>query len=120
MRTSPANNAASQLLTELLTTLPDTRAVEALNGTLRAAKRQKKVNLRRRKEALCPPSITIRSIHVTVPLTRMPVRSRISLRISQVTFEGELLMMPKDKDTLVVLLEDSADSVDKKADATLP
>ncbi|BGP56803.1 hypothetical protein JCM8202v2_004434 [Rhodotorula sphaerocarpa] len=53
--------------------------LEALNGTLRAAKRQKKV-----------------------------------------TFEGELLMMPKDKDTLVVLLEDSADSVDKKADATLP
>ncbi|GAA5959452.1 hypothetical protein JCM8115_003713 [Rhodotorula mucilaginosa] len=53
--------------------------LEALNGTLRAAKRQKKV-----------------------------------------TFEGELLMMPKDANVPLVLLEDSPDSVDKKADATLP
>ncbi|TKA56679.1 hypothetical protein B0A53_01874 [Rhodotorula sp. CCFEE 5036] len=53
--------------------------LEALNGTLRAAKRQKKV-----------------------------------------TFEGELLMMPKDAKVPLVLLEDSPDSVDKKADATLP
>ncbi|POY76534.1 hypothetical protein BMF94_0375 [Rhodotorula taiwanensis] len=53
--------------------------LEALNGTLRAAKRQKKI-----------------------------------------TFDGELLMMPKDKDVTLVLLEEPADAKDRKADETLP
>ncbi|GAA5927891.1 hypothetical protein JCM3775_002756 [Rhodotorula graminis] len=52
--------------------------LEALNGTLRSAKRQKKV-----------------------------------------TFEGELLMMPKDAGVALVLLDEGEDQ-DAKAEATLP
>lgn len=57
--------------------------VEALNGTLRAAKRQKKV-----------------SLHTSTATCWL-----ITLYwILQVSFDAELLMMPKDKDTLVTLL----------------
>ncbi|GAA6007449.1 uncharacterized protein JCM10292_002409 [Rhodotorula paludigena] len=56
------------------------KTLEALNGTLRSAKRQKKV-----------------------------------------TFEGELLMMPKDKDVLLVLLDDGSDAeAERKVEETLP
>jgi len=56
--------------------------VEALNGTLRAAKRQKKV---------CHKYIQSYSPEAKA--------------IFQVTFNAELLMMPKDKDVQVVWLE---------------
>lgn len=39
----------------------------------------------------------------------------------QVTFEGELLMMPKDKDVLLVLLDDGSDAeAERKVEETLP
>ncbi|GAA5912784.1 hypothetical protein JCM6882_000424 [Rhodosporidiobolus microsporus] len=53
--------------------------LEALNGTLRAAKKQKKI-----------------------------------------TFDGELLMMPKDKDVPIVLLVGDGDGVGAKDQETLP
>jgi hypothetical protein len=57
--------------------------VEALNGTLRAAKRQKKV--------------------LTVSRNNPDEHT---LTLCQVTFNAELLMMPKDKEVQVVLLEE--------------
>ncbi|KAJ6615488.1 hypothetical protein B0H10DRAFT_1915870 [Mycena sp. CBHHK59/15] len=58
--------------------------LEALNGTLRAAKRQKKAS-----------NYRLSCISFTV----------LNDLLRKVAFDAELLMMPKDKDVQVVLLE---------------
>ncbi|TNY20530.1 hypothetical protein DMC30DRAFT_416869 [Rhodotorula diobovata] len=73
--------------------------LEALNGTLRTAKRQKKVRIDPSSESPQSPTPTV-------------------------TFEGELLMMPKDASVPLVLLDEGEDGVSRdaeaKVDATLP
>lgn len=84
--------------------------MEALNGTLRSAKRQKKVRSAR-PPRLAPLETFPSSPHSLTQLLHSPRR--------QITFEGELLMMPKDANVALVLLDEGEDQ-DAKAGATLP
>jgi hypothetical protein len=80
--------------------------VEALNGTLRAAKRQKKVR-RGSGPGEGGGPLLFRWGRADLRSSFSLLHSvRLDLSVSKVAFDAELLMMPKDKDVQVVLLEE--------------